>query len=77
MLRVANLDDEAALDALMKESAAVLFRRFYDEERATSAVRHVPEVDRMLLADGTYFILETGGGCRLRRVEQARPALHG
>ena len=50
-LRVATLDDEAALDALMRESAAVLFPRFYDEEQAASAVRYIPEVDRMLLAD--------------------------
>jgi GNAT superfamily N-acetyltransferase len=60
-LRVATLDDEAALDALMKESAAVLFPRFYDERQAASAMRYVPEVDRMLLADGTYFMLETAG----------------
>jgi GNAT superfamily N-acetyltransferase len=60
-LRVATLDDEAALEALMRESAAVLFPRFYDERQAASAVRYVPEVDRMLLEDGTYFVLETGG----------------
>ncbi len=61
VLRVAILDDEAALDVLMKESAASLFPLFYDEQQAPSAVRYVPEVDRMLLEDGTYFVLETGG----------------
>lgn len=61
MLRVATPDDETAIDALMRESAAVLFPRFYDELQAASAVRYVPEVDRMLLADGTYFVLEAGG----------------
>ena len=61
VVRVATLDDEAALDALMKESAAALFPRFYDERQAASAARYVPEVDRMLLADGTYFVLEAGG----------------
>ncbi len=60
VLRVATVDDEAALDALMKESAAVLFPRFYDERQAASAVRYVPEIDRVLLTDGTYFVLETG-----------------
>ena len=60
-LRVATLDDEAALDALMRESAAVLFPRFYEDRQAASAVRYIPEVDRMLLADGTYFVLEAGG----------------
>jgi GNAT superfamily N-acetyltransferase len=61
VLRVATPDDETAIDALMRESAAVLFPRFYDELQAASAVRYVPEVDRMLLADGTYFVLEAGG----------------
>jgi GNAT superfamily N-acetyltransferase len=60
VLRVATVDDEPALDALMKESAAVIFPRFYDERQAASAMRYVPEVDRMLLEDGTYFILEAG-----------------
>jgi GNAT superfamily N-acetyltransferase len=60
VLRVATVEDEAALDALMKESAAALFPRFYDEEQSASAVRHVPEIDRMLLEDGTYFVLEAG-----------------
>ena len=61
MLRVATLDDEGALDALMKESAAAIFPRFYDEQQAVSAIRYVPEVDRMLIEDGTYFILEADG----------------
>jgi len=45
----------------MKSSGAVLFPRFYDERQAASAVRFVAQVDPMLLADGTYFVLETGG----------------
>jgi GNAT superfamily N-acetyltransferase len=59
-LRVATLEDERAVDQLMKTSAAVLFPRFYDERQAASAVRHVAQVDPMLLADGTYFVLEAG-----------------
>ena len=62
LLRIATPDDEGAIDALMKESGAVLFRRFYDERQAASAVRFVAQVDPMLLADGTYFVLERGGG---------------
>lgn len=65
-LRVATVSDEAAVDALMKDSAAVLFPRFYGEREAASAVRYVAKVDPMLLADGTYFVLEAGGetvGC--------------
>lgn len=60
LLRVATLDDEAAVDWLMKESAAVLFQRFYDEQQTVSAVRYVAQVDPMLLADGTHFVLESG-----------------
>jgi GNAT superfamily N-acetyltransferase len=60
VLRVATLDDETAVDALMKQSAAALFPRFYDERQAKSAVRYVAQVDPMLLADGTYFALESG-----------------
>ena len=66
VLRVATLDDEARLDALMKASAAVLFPRFYDERQAASATRYVSQIDPMLLDDGTYFVLEAGGepvGC--------------
>ena len=60
MLRVATADDGAAVEALMKESAAVLFPRFYDQRQSESAVRHVAQVDPMLLRDGTYFVLESG-----------------
>ena len=60
-LRVAVPDDRAAVDALMKLSVAALFPRYYSEEQAASAVVHVAQVDTMLLADGTYFALESGG----------------
>jgi GNAT superfamily N-acetyltransferase len=66
VLRVATPADEAAVDALMKASAAVLFPRFYDERQSASAVEHVAHVDPTLLEDGTYFVLESGGelvGC--------------
>jgi len=65
-LRIATPDDAAAVDALMKQSVAVLFPRFYDERQSASAVRYVSQVDPMLLDDGTYFVLESGGeivGC--------------
>jgi GNAT superfamily N-acetyltransferase len=59
-LRVATLDDEAAIDALMKESGAALFPGSYDATQAASMVQFVSQVDRMLLEDGTYFVLEAG-----------------
>ena len=61
VLRVATPEDRAAVDALMKTSAAVLFRLFYDEAQTASAVRYIAQVDPMLLADGTYFVLEHDG----------------
>jgi GNAT superfamily N-acetyltransferase len=66
VLRVATRADAPALDALMKASGAVLFRRFYDERQSESAVRYVAQIDPMLLDDGTYFVLEADGepvGC--------------
>jgi GNAT superfamily N-acetyltransferase len=65
-LRVATPADTAAVDALMKASAAALFPRVYDERQSASAVRYVSVVDLDLLADGTYFVLEDGAelvGC--------------
>jgi GNAT superfamily N-acetyltransferase len=61
VLRVATPDDAARVEALMKESAAAIFPRYYDEQQSASAVRYVAQVDGMLLADGTYFVLESDG----------------
>ncbi len=65
-LRVAEPADAPAIDALMKQSAASLFPAYYDERQTMSAVRFVAHADAMLIADGTYFVLEVGGelvGC--------------
>jgi GNAT superfamily N-acetyltransferase len=59
-LRVANPSDAARAETLMKESVAALFPGYYDERQTASSVRYVAHVDRMLLADGTYFVLESG-----------------
>ncbi len=61
VLRVARIEDAPVVDALMKHSAAAIFPRFYSEQQAESAVRYVAQVDPMLLTDGTFFVLETGG----------------
>jgi GNAT superfamily N-acetyltransferase len=61
VLRVATPDDAPRIESLMKESAAAIFPRHYDARQAASAVRYVAEVDPMLLADGTYFVLEVDG----------------
>jgi len=59
VLRVATAEDASRVEALMKESAAALFPRYYDERQSASAVRYVAQVDPMLLSDGTYFVLES------------------
>jgi GNAT superfamily N-acetyltransferase len=61
LLRIATPDDAAAIDSLMKHSAAALFPRYYDERQTASSVRYVAQVDRMLLEDGTFFVLEHDG----------------
>ena len=60
-LRVAVSDDAPAIDTLMKASTREIFPAFYDEVQTASAVVHIAHVDPMLLEDGTYFVLETGG----------------
>ena len=65
-LRVASLADEDAIGALMKESIRSIFPRFYDRRQTESAIRYIGDVDRTLVADGTYFVLESEGevvGC--------------
>src|SRR5687768_7015696 len=61
VLRVATPDDAPAVEAVMKQSAAAHFPQWYDEPQAASAVVHVAHVDPLLLADGTYYILEADG----------------
>ena len=61
VLRIATLADASRVEALMKESAAAIFPRFYDDRQSESAIRYVAEADPMLLEDGTYFVLESDG----------------
>jgi GNAT superfamily N-acetyltransferase len=58
--RLATRDDAAAIDALMKASIADLFPAFYDERQTASSVIHIGSVDRMLIDDGTYFVIDEG-----------------
>jgi len=60
VLRVATTGDQSRVESLMKESVAALFPRYYDERQSASAVHHVAVVDEPLLADGTFFVLESG-----------------
>jgi GNAT superfamily N-acetyltransferase len=60
-LRVAAPADGERIEALMKESAAALFARYYDAEQTASGVKYVAHPDPMLLADDTYYVLESDG----------------
>jgi GNAT superfamily N-acetyltransferase len=60
-LRVATRADASRVEALMKESVAAIFPRYYDERQVASAVRHVAKVDSTLLTDSTYYLLEVDG----------------
>jgi GNAT superfamily N-acetyltransferase len=60
-LRLATVDDRAAIDALMKSSTRDLFPAFYDEVQTASSVEHIAHVDPMLIDDQTYFVVETDG----------------
>jgi GNAT superfamily N-acetyltransferase len=61
MLRPASLDDAPAIDELMKVSTRDIFPRFYDAKQTESSVRFIASVDRALLEDGTYFVIEADG----------------
>ena len=60
-LRLAVPDDADAIDALMKASIEDIFPAFYDEVQTHSSIRHISAVDRMLINDGTYFVIEEAG----------------
>ena len=61
VLRVASLADAGAIDALMKASVSALFPAFYDAQQTASSIVHIAHVDRMLLDDRTYLVIEAGG----------------
>jgi len=59
-LRLATLGDADAIDALMKDSIQAIFPGFYDARQTESSIRFIGSVDRMLIEDGTYFVIEAG-----------------
>jgi GNAT superfamily N-acetyltransferase len=61
-LRVALPEDAEAIEALQKASIAALFGAFYSPDQTASSVEHVAHVDRVLLGDGTYFVIEGDDG---------------
>jgi CelD/BcsL family acetyltransferase involved in cellulose biosynthesis len=53
-VRLAALDEEGAIDALMKASTRDLFPNLYDARQTESSVQNIAAVDRTLIEDGTY-----------------------
>src|SRR5215207_8286382 len=65
-VRRATLEDRAALESLIAESARGLSRGDYSDEQIEAAVASVFGVDTDLIRDGTYYVAEAGGsavGC--------------
>ena len=65
-IRRATLEDRAALERLIAESARGLSRGDYSDEQVEAAIASVFGVDTDLIHDGTYYVAEAGGepiGC--------------
>ncbi len=65
-LRQATLADVPVLQALIEASVRCLHAQDYTPAQIDLALKHVYGVDTQLIADGTYFLVETGGkivGC--------------
>lgn len=66
ILRKATLEDRAAIEQLIIESARSLSREHYSEQQIEATIATVFGVDTNLIVDGTYFVAESNGeliGC--------------
>lgn len=61
-LRLATPADAEAIQALMTASVETIFPAFYTREQTASAVRYIGLLDRTLVEDGTYFVIEAADG---------------
>ena len=58
MIRKAILDDLPEIERVMRASMSNLGAQFYDAGQTASAVQFIAVVDRNLIEDGTYFVIE-------------------
>ncbi len=58
VLRLATRADEAQIDEVMGASIRDLFPAVYNERQTASSVVAIGRADRMLIGDGTYFVIE-------------------
>jgi GNAT superfamily N-acetyltransferase len=66
IIRKAKLDDRAAIEQLIVESARSLSRADYSARQIEAAIAAVFGVDTSLILDGTYFVADSSGrlvGC--------------
>ncbi len=61
-IRKAEMSDLAAIEKLIKDSVRGLSREDYDAEQIELSIRTVFGVDTELIADETYFVVETQTG---------------
>jgi len=60
-LRHATLDDIAAIEEVMRESIEGISSRTYDARQVESSLQYVAHLDRELVTDETYFVVEADG----------------
>jgi predicted N-acetyltransferase YhbS len=61
-VRVARLEDAAALDRLLQASYPILMGPSYDEESLAPALKLMTNANPSLLASGTYYVAEMSTG---------------
>jgi GNAT superfamily N-acetyltransferase len=72
-IRIAKPAEADHIEEVMREAYDILGRRDYDDQQISSALTHIAYLDRALVDDETYFVVEEdgamvgGGGWSKRR----------
>jgi GNAT superfamily N-acetyltransferase len=61
VLRLATVPDSDSIEKLMKASIRDIFPGSYDAQQTAASVQFVGSVDRTLIEDRTYFVIEVDG----------------
>lgn len=77
VLRLATPDDVPALSRLINESVRGLNAGHYSDAQVESALRFVFGVDSQLIADGSYYLIESASGPVAAGGWSARATLYG
>ncbi len=77
LLRIATMRDIPALRSLIESAARELSVGFYSPEQIDASVTHVFGVDTQLIADGTYYLIESVDGPVATGGWSARQTLYG